>query len=263
MLVLSILFHAVLLSLIFFLPEPMSRTNRFEGIVYEVDLVELPLRQLPEVKTPQIAKQKKAKAIVGKKLKAKRIVRPKKRKPVVIAKKSIDRKKILPEKPKEDPSKLLDQVISKIERKVQRQERDLSMKQTTAPEEEALERALSRIQKKAMEGSEQGTGRAGGFYGIPVQIYQAEIENRIKSNWSYPVAIQGSRDLEAVIVVKVRRDGKIMETQFARRSSNPIFDQSVAKAVERSDPLPPFPEGYLKSYHEIEIRFNLKDLENY
>ena len=147
---------------------------------------------------------------------------------------------------------------------MQRQERDLSKKQGVAPgEEEALERALSRIEKKAMGESKQGARRAGGPYGISIQIYQAKIENRIKSNWSYPVAVQGSKDLEAVIVVKVRRDGKIMEMQFAKKSSNSIFDQSVAKAVERSDPLPPFPEGYLKSYDEIEIRFNLKDLENY
>ncbi|MBW1998140.1 MAG: TonB family protein [Deltaproteobacteria bacterium] len=264
MLVLSILFHALLLSLIFFLPEPMSKTSRFEGMVYEVDLVELPSGELPRVKTPRITRKEEAKAIVGKKPKAKRIVRTKKRKPVVIAKKTINKKKILPEKPKADPSKLLDQVISKIERKVQRQERDLGRNQDVAPgEEEILERALSRIEKKAMEGSKQGGSRAGGFYGVSADIYKAEIDNRIKSNWSYPVAIPGSRGLEAVIVVKVRRDGKIMEMQFAKRSSNAIFDQSVAKAVERSDPLPPFPEGYLKSYEEIQIRFNLKDLENY
>ena len=42
MLVMSILFHLAVFSLILFLPESMSTTKRFDGIVYEVDLVELP-----------------------------------------------------------------------------------------------------------------------------------------------------------------------------------------------------------------------------
>jgi len=52
-----------------------------------------------------------------------------------------------------------------------------------------------------------------------------------------------------------------MPLRFKERSGDTIFDQSVLKAVEKSDPLPPFPEGYIKSYDDIEITFNLKDLE--
>ena len=40
-----------------------------------------------------------------------------------------------------------------------------------------------------------------------------------------------------------------------------MFDESVMRAIERSDPLPPFPEGFLKSFEEIEINFNLRELE--
>jgi colicin import membrane protein len=61
----------------------------------------------------------------------------------------------------------------------------------------------------------------------------------------------------------VKRDGSILKTEIKKRSSDDMFDQSVIKAIERSDPLPPFPEGYRKSYDEIEINFNLKELEEY
>jgi colicin import membrane protein len=61
--------------------------------------------------------------------------------------------------------------------------------------------------------------------------------------------------------LQVKRNGTIMKTEIKKRSSNPIFDQSVIKAIEKSDPLPPFPEWYKKSYDEIEINFNLKDLQ--
>ncbi|MBW2031194.1 MAG: cell envelope integrity protein TolA [Deltaproteobacteria bacterium] len=263
MVVLSALFHVIVFSMLFFLPESMSKTSRFEGIIYEVDLVELPSRSLSSLERPGGSGKQPAKAIVGKEKKAKRIVLPKKRKPVVIAKKTIERKRTSPEKPRTDPSKLIDQALSKIERKVQRQDRILEQeKRKEAKEEEVLERTISKIEERATAGSRKGTGRGTPSYGIPIQIYQMEVENRIKGNWSYPVALQGSKDLEAVVAVKVKRDGKILDIQFVKRSSNAIFDQSVAKAVERSNPLPPFPEGYLKSYDDIEIRFNLKDLEN-
>jgi colicin import membrane protein len=52
-----------------------------------------------------------------------------------------------------------------------------------------------------------------------------------------------------------------LKSRFKTRSSFPLFDQSVLRAVERSDPLPPFPEGYMKTSEEIEINFNLKELE--
>jgi colicin import membrane protein len=89
------------------------------------------------------------------------------------------------------------------------------------------------------------------------------IEDAIKSNWTYPVAFNSTtnkEDLEAIIILTVRRDGKILKTWFGKKSKSPLFDDSVLKAVERSDPLPEFPPGYLKRHDEVEITFNLKDL---
>ena len=97
-------------------------------------------------------------------------------------------------------------------------------------------------------------------------MYQMEVEGKIKGNWSYPVAItspKNRKDLEAIVIVKVKNDGTILKFWISKRSANAIFDQSVLKAVERSDPLPPFPEGYRKTFDEIEINFNLSDLEAY
>jgi colicin import membrane protein len=65
----------------------------------------------------------------------------------------------------------------------------------------------------------------------------------------------------STVVVKVRQDGTILKSWFIDRSSNAIFDASVIKAVERSNPLPPFPEGYNKRQDEMEIRFDLSELE--
>ncbi len=96
-----------------------------------------------------------------------------------------------------------------------------------------------------------------------IQLYQMEIESAIKSNWSYPVALlnlKREKIPEAVILVTVRSDGKILKTLFKRRSHNALFDDSVLEAIEKSDPLPGFPPDYGKSHEEVEINFNLKDL---
>ena len=92
-------------------------------------------------------------------------------------------------------------------------------------------------------------------------IYRMEAEEWIKSNWSYPVALDSEKDLEAIVVLMVKRDGTILKNHFEKRSAKAIFDESVMKAIERSDPLPPFPEGYRKSHEEFIISFNLKDLQ--
>ena len=88
-----------------------------------------------------------------------------------------------------------------------------------------------------------------------------EVEGWIKGNWSYPVAIHNKKGLEAIVIVKAKKDGTILKSWFQKRANDAIFDQSVLKAIERSNPLPPFPEGYRKSSDEFEIHFNLKELE--
>jgi colicin import membrane protein len=59
----------------------------------------------------------------------------------------------------------------------------------------------------------------------------------------------------------VEQSGKILDFWFVKRSANGIFDQSVEKAVERSDPVPPLPEGYQDRTGELEVRFDLSQLE--
>ena len=89
-----------------------------------------------------------------------------------------------------------------------------------------------------------------------------EEEIWIKSNWSYPLADRGQKKLEAIVLLTVKKDGTIIKSSFKKRSSDTVFDQSVEKAIKKSEPLPPFPEGYQKSDEELEINFNLKDLED-
>jgi colicin import membrane protein len=269
MVILSLAFHVAVFSLIFFIPESLPARRSFDGIIYEVSLVEMPggggavseSVGAPVKKAPApVQKQEPAKRIPE--APAKRIAEaPKKEeKPVVIAKKTLDKPAPAAEKPKVAPSELLDKAISKIER--------------TVRSEEHLDRALANLESRAVETREDpgppegrgfpgaGPGSGGGIPGgTAVQIYQMQVEGLIKSNWHYPVAIDSQQDREAILLLMVQRDGAILSSRFEKRSQNDLFDESVLKAVERSNPLPPFPEGLRRSHEEFVIRFNLSDLQ--
>jgi colicin import membrane protein len=250
MVILSIALHFVLFCSVFFVPESMP-ARRIKGTVYEVNLVELPTTTKAKSSTKSTVKTVKKKPISKKKTPAKRITMPKKKeKPVVIAKRTVTKKKKKKSQP--SPTKLIDQAVSKIEKKVKKQKED--------PVEEALKKVRDRVQ--VSEGERSGADENIG--GIPLQIYRLEVESQIKGNWDYiidPAKARQLQDLEAVVVVRAKADGTVIKYWFKKKSHNEKFDQSVIKAVERSEPLPHFPEGYRKTFEEIEINFNLKDLD--
>lgn len=255
--VLSIFVHLFIFSAILFVPESFPTKRPYDGIIYDVRLVEMPRGGAKERAGSPSALKKEAKKEETRVIKTaeptRRIAVPKKEaKPVVIAKRTIEKDTAKIEKPKTSPSKLIDQAISRIERKVKTEDKG------------HVEQAISRLEKEVKKSEDIGAGEeTGGLSagGMPMLIYRAEVEQWIKGNWSYPVALDSGKDIEAIVVLKVKRDGSILDKNFEKRSSVSMFDESVMKAIERSDPLPPFPEGYRKSYEEFIISFNLKDLQ--
>jgi len=260
----SVCLHAAIFSLMLFFPENLSLRRPSTGIVYEVQLVEMPgdkgAGKAPAPAKPVAPPGKKAKAIppIRSPKPAKRIAEVKReKKPVVVAKKTVQKGPQPVKKREKSPSELIDQAISRIDRKVKSRERTTpaAQKDRSNP----LDRAVSNIQDRVRRSG--GIGRAGGFMGTVMQLYQANVHNWIAGNWSYPVALQRGDDLEATVLLQVQRDGSITSSRFVRKSSEPVFDESVLRAVERSNPLPPFPESYTRSHEEIEIRFTLEELE--
>ncbi len=255
MVIVSVLFHLALFLTLFLVPESFSSRMSLGSVVYEVDLVEMPGGG-PARKTASAKQKGEVNAAIPKETKARRIEGEtrKQEKPLVIAKKTAEEDVPPAKKPEVSPSGLIDKAISKIERKVKA--------------EEHLEEALSKVEQRVNEeqaakgpGPEDAAKAGGGIPGTAMQIYLMEVENLIKSNWAYPAAMESKKDLEAIVVLTVKSDGSVTQTKFEKRSASPLFDDTVMKAVERSNPLPPFPEGYNRSYDEFEINFNLKDLK--
>lgn len=255
MVALSLGFHVAAFFLIMLLANTGPSIRSYRGISYEVNLVEMPAGGLQKTPGPTGAVEAKAEKAVPKENKTQRIEEVRREeKPVVIAKKTVEKATTQPEKPKISPADQISKAISNIEKKAKTDNVD------------HLNTAISRLQAKTQSGDKPGGGGGvpGGGQGIgggPMALYQMEVESKIKSNWAYPVAMD-KKNLEAVVVLTVRQDGTITKTRLEKRSADTMFDESVLKAIERSNPLPPFPESYRKSHDELWITFNLKDLEN-
>ena len=260
MLALSFVLHMVVFSTVLFIPKNGARYPSLKDRVYHIELVGPPSKGA--VKGGRsggpAVKGKKTTQIL--KTKTQRITVKEKKKVPVVAKRVSPKLKAKPERSTTSSSGLIEKALSKIERKVTEQKKV----QPTPTPTETIEN-----EKPEEEGAIPAHGGEAGISGAPsetgkvIALYQMEIESAVKNNWSYPVALVNRKKgggPEAVVILTVRNDGKIMKHWFTKRSHNPLFDDSVQKAIEKSDPLPPFPPGYKKSYDEVEINFSLKDL---
>ncbi|MFC1838262.1 energy transducer TonB [Thermodesulfobacteriota bacterium] len=241
MVILSVAVHLAVFSTFFLVPEDPPLGLSDKEIVYEVDLVDPSELNL---NTKAAGKQVIDSSNLPDSSLTKRIYTPKQEKTLTIAKKTVTKKPSMPKKKEISSGQLLDRAISRIKTKVDNEDGNY------------LDKALSDLDIKASQ-----PGRAGTTGGVADRFYKMQVETWIKNNWAYPVARGDSDKLEAIIVIKVNQDGTILDTRFIKRSKDNLFDKSVLQAIEKSRKVPPLPKGFRKSYEEIEINFNLKDLE--
>ena len=77
--------------------------------------------------------------------------------------------------------------------------------------------------------------------------YYSKIIREIWQQWVFPDT--GQKDLEAIISIKIKRDGAITQ-RIEKRSGNTLFDRSAIKAIAKASPLSPPPYEM-----EIGVRF--------
>ena len=80
--------------------------------------------------------------------------------------------------------------------------------------------------------------------GIFIFILKISIHNFLRVNI-----------IQAIYVIRISRDGTIIEEFFEQRSNDPTFDQFVKKAVKDASPLPPIPPAIKGSSIEFGLRF--------
>lgn len=96
--------------------------------------------------------------------------------------------------------------------------------------------------------------QAAGFK-LALRRYYMAISMRIHEHWSLPKTHNWDKSLEAVVVIRIRRDGIVSKIIFEKKSDNMYFNQYVKKTIEESSPMPPFPPDLKRERLEIGLRF--------
>jgi TolA protein len=79
--------------------------------------------------------------------------------------------------------------------------------------------------------------------------YIARIGEEIRQHWVFPDT--GNKNIEAIVSVKILKNGFIQVIGIEKKSGNHLLDRSALKAIEKASPVTPPP-------HEMEVglRFN-------
>ena len=269
---LSILCHILFFSGVLFLPQFRSSGPYIPSAV-EVDLVSLPqaeseprassgqqpvspraevkeapVKPIKPAEQPEPPKPAKELKTVKTKEKPLKAVKTKPPKPLKV-KKSLKKKTY-------NASKVISSAIARIEKE--------APESRPRPVLQAIGRLKEEVESEGGVVMRGATARSGASKKALelLDIYNAEIWHRIQKNWAFSEEmVRGRTDLEATIIVKIMTEGEIRDIWFEKRSGNSYFDDSVFKAVKKSDPLPPLPEGYLGSFYDVGFRFNLSELQ--
>jgi len=78
-----------------------------------------------------------------------------------------------------------------------------------------------------------------------VQGYHQAIGEHLEKHKEFPKeALEGRLNGDALIWMKVAKDGRILEFELKERTPYKILNQSISDMITKSNPLPAFPAGY-------------------
>jgi colicin import membrane protein len=102
-------------------------------------------------------------------------------------------------------------------------------------------------------------GLGGGLSRIRLQAYQDLVREKVIDAWILPMPKGEARKLQATALLMVSREGQVARLQILQTSGNPLFDDSLLRAIRQASPLPPLPEDYQGAFLEVEMRFRAND----
>jgi len=193
------------------------------------------------------------------------------------------------------PEPLKKQIPAKTKPKLERKEKEaavsLSKKKVPAKEtntkDTASKEELSRLDDRIKEirkrsayldvsqskGSGGSPGKTGSGYGFPgaseggsrpmdpvSQHYILGVWEKIKNSWGLPGMSSFKKDLETIVTIKIRKDGRIVDINIEKRSGNRMYDESILRVLRSVDPLSPIPASLNMETMEIGFRFLPGDL---
>jgi colicin import membrane protein len=188
----------------------------------------------------------------------------------------LEEKSALKEKAKAEPVK------NEPSKEIKRETKEVAKSETASADsvrerliQSAVDRAKTRTEsaqkptKEALSaGSGEGDGAAGlgaGGRGSPTGvvkgmdfiIYQNRMLATIKENWAW---VGQRSNLRVVVQFGIKENGEIVGLKIVQPSGDPSYDESVLRALKKSNPLPAPPESYRKDFADVELTFRPRDL---
>ncbi len=169
-----------------------------------------------------------------------------------------------------------DKAVSKVNKKseedvIQRRLKEIKRRVEEKKEEEYLKKRLLELQAKKKKTEKKARSHTGASKtSSPVtnrskkgksgedpvlKRYFLSVWELIRSHWILPQGVIEKTDLEAVAVLVIAPSGKVLSVRFERSSGEPLFDQSVRRAIEGISSLPPLPKALADAPLELGVRF--------
>jgi colicin import membrane protein len=272
--------HAVLIAVLLIVPFLPSKTPSYP--VYSVDLVggeklgggagtalvpapkskPVPeVKAAPEVKEvkkketkkakeekPQLAKETKLKAEMTEKVAA--AAKAKKEAEEAEAEKVREKLKQLKEK-------RMEEALAAVRSRAEIQQKNQQLQQQ---QQQKAAAATSTVAGDKPGAAAQGVGGTGGAIVEDAEFisYKNEIRDRIKNSWSW---VSGKRtDLKVLVNISIQENGEITGLKLLDTSGDRSFDDSVARAIRKANPLPAPPEKFRQQFKNVNVPFSLKEL---
>jgi colicin import membrane protein len=233
MILISLLFHAVVLLLLFFTPSFPSPKLTF-GPVYTVSLVKFSGNVSERKSTPAATKELMENS-----------------RPETVLKKRVEPEPVIPIRSLESRRKQ-DQTLEKAMEEIRK--RAASSAATPKPQEPVSPEVKASTPSQPPPGDAEMDAK--------MRAYYAMIWSRIKGRWALPQGILPGEILEAVIDVTILRNGTVMEMNFEKKSGNRYFDESALKAIRKAGPFPPLPAWVSGGSLGVGIRFHSSELRS-
>ena len=252
MFVVSALGHFILLGMLYLMPSSFDRSFRAGPRAINVDLVSLPApgpaaqappAQAPPKPQPEAVKPEPVPPPPPPKVKKAPVsIAPQKKKPKVV--KSL-KKKTAPKKtaavtrptPKPAPQKAPPQRTQKVDSAIE------AMRKKVAGQEQARQAA--------------GAGGTGSGAGIMdrLQNYKLDVGYSVGQNFAFPQQLaRSTQNLATLITFRVLPNGEIVDVKIYQSSGNSQLDEAAYRAVLKSNPVKPHPEGLTRPYIEVGLR---------
>jgi len=79
--------------------------------------------------------------------------------------------------------------------------------------------------------------------------------NTIKASWRLPGELYAKKDLLTIVLLRIRKDGKIVGLAMEKSSGNKAYDESIVRALRAAEPLPIIPTALNTDFVELGFRF--------